>query len=78
MTTRAIIDYAAHDDPNGFRDALYGEIMDRVNSHIEAHKQEVARSMIVDPQDHAEEEMAVENETEVYDETETELDGEEE
>lgn len=45
MTTRDIIDYAAEDDASAMRDALYSSIMDRVSSHIEAKKQEVASTM---------------------------------
>jgi hypothetical protein len=46
MTTRAIIDYAEDDNAVAMRDALYSDIMDRVNSHIEAKKQEVAQNLI--------------------------------
>jgi len=77
MTTRAIIDYAAYDDPNGFRDALYGEIMDRVNSHIEAKKQEVARNMIVDPEEYAQDDEQDEPTEMEYDD-QNELSSEEE
>jgi len=57
MTTRAIIDYADDDNAVAMRDALYSEIMDRVNSHIEAKKQEIARNFISneDQEDYEEE-----------------------
>jgi hypothetical protein len=44
--TKAIIDFAYDDNGKEFRDALYAEINDRVLSHIEAHKQEIAYSLI--------------------------------
>ena len=44
--TRAIIDFAYDDNGKEFRDALYAEISDRVLSHIEAHKQQIAQSLI--------------------------------
>lgn len=46
MTTRSIIDYAAEDDALGMREALYAEIMDRVQNHIEIKKQEIAHSLV--------------------------------
>ncbi|NBP01597.1 MAG: hypothetical protein EBU90_15980 [Proteobacteria bacterium] len=46
MNTRAIIDYAIQDDAAGLRDALYAEIQDRVHTHIEMKKQEIAGSLI--------------------------------
>jgi hypothetical protein len=50
MNTRAIIDYAVQDDASGMREALYAEIMDRVNSHIEIKKQEIAQGFISEPE----------------------------
>lgn len=46
MTTRAIIDYAIQDDAAAMRDALYAEIQNRVHSHIEMKKQEIAQGLI--------------------------------
>lgn len=46
MTTRAIIDYAIQDDAAAMRDALYAEIQDRVHSHIEMKKQEIAQGLV--------------------------------
>lgn len=56
MTTRAIIDYAMDDDAVGMREALYAEIMDRVHSHIEVKKQEIAQGLIAQPEEYSEEE----------------------
>lgn len=49
--TRAIIDYAMDDDAVGMREALYAEIMDRVHSHIELKKQEIAHGIITHPEE---------------------------
>lgn len=46
MNTRAIIDYAIQDDAAAMRDALYAEIQDRVHSHIETKKQEIAQGLV--------------------------------
>lgn len=46
MNTRAIIDYAIQDDAAAMRDALYAEIQDRVHSHIEMKKQEIAQGLV--------------------------------
>ena len=43
--TRNIIDFAYNDQGSEMRDALYAEIHDRVMSHIEAKKQELAQSI---------------------------------
>jgi hypothetical protein len=45
-TARAIIDYAAEDNGTEMRDALYSAIQDKVLSHIEAKKQEIAQGLI--------------------------------
>ena len=45
-STKNIIDYAMDGDAIKFREQLYGAIHDRVSSHIEAKKQEVARNLI--------------------------------
>lgn len=66
MTTRAIIDYASDDNAVAMRDALYSEIMDRVNSHIEAKKQEISRNLVAD------EEPEEEYDNEIYDEEDEE------
>ena len=44
--TRNIIDFAYNDQGSEMRDALYAEIHDRVMSHIEAKKQELAQSIL--------------------------------
>lgn len=46
MDTRPIIDYAQDDNGVEFRNALYASIHDRVASHIEAKKQEIAQNLI--------------------------------
>ena len=46
MDTRQIIDYAAQDNGNEFRKALYASIHDKVTAHIEAAKQAVAQNML--------------------------------
>lgn len=46
MDTRQIIDYAAQDNGNEFRNALYAAIHDKVTTHIEAAKQAVAQNML--------------------------------
>jgi hypothetical protein len=46
MDTRSIIDYAQDDNGVEFRNALYASIHDRVASHIEAKKQEIAQNLI--------------------------------
>lgn len=51
MTTRAIIDYAIQDDAAAMRDALYAEIQDRVHSHIEMKKQEIAQGLVTQEED---------------------------
>ena len=45
MDTKQIIDYAMNDDGTNFRQALYANIHDKVNAHIEACKQAVAQNM---------------------------------
>lgn len=50
-TIRSIVDYAETDDASGLRDALYAAISDRVMSHIENHKVEVAKSLMNVPQE---------------------------
>lgn len=44
---RAIIDYAYDDNGKEMRDALYSAIQDKVMAHIEAHKQQIAKNLIV-------------------------------
>ena len=44
--TRAIVDYSLEDNGSAARDALYSEIHDRVMSHIEAKKMELAGGML--------------------------------
>lgn len=45
-TTKNIIDYAQEDNAVEFRNALYASIHDKVTSHIEAKKQEIAQTLI--------------------------------
>jgi hypothetical protein len=45
MTTRAIVDYAENDQAKEMRDAFYSALQDKVMSHIEAQKMEVAKNM---------------------------------
>jgi hypothetical protein len=57
--TRAIVDYAEDGNANEMRDALYSAIQDRVMSHIEKHKEQLAKNLFNQPQ-HAEvEDIAV-------------------
>jgi len=72
MDTRAIIDYAMNDDAKAMRDALYASIHDRVNAHIQAHKQNVAQSLF--PEEHDEEEVEVEMSESVEELTEGKMD----
>jgi hypothetical protein len=58
-TTKSIIDYAYDDNAKDMRDALYSDIQDRVMAHIDAKKQEIARTLIVRPE--VPEEEQVEN-----------------
>lgn len=53
--TRAIIDYAADDNGKEMRDALYANIHDRVTAHLENQKQEIAKTLIVQPEETTEE-----------------------
>jgi hypothetical protein len=46
MDPRIIVDYAAQDDAAKMREALYAAIYDKVHSHIEEKKQEIARSLV--------------------------------
>lgn len=46
MDTKQLIDYAYQDNGVEFRNALYSAIHDRVTSHIEAKKQDVAQNLI--------------------------------
>jgi hypothetical protein len=45
-TAREIIDYAETDNANEMRNALYSALHDRVMSHIETHKVEVAKQLM--------------------------------
>jgi hypothetical protein len=62
-TTKSIIDYAYDDNAKDMRDALYSDIQDRVMAHIDAKKQEIARTLIVRPEvpEEEQEEEQVEN-----------------
>jgi hypothetical protein len=65
MTTRQIIDYAQDQNGVEFRNALYSAIHDKVTAHIEAHKQDIAQTMMapLEPQEPVEtqQETDVEN-----------------
>ena len=63
MDDKQIIDYAYQDNGVEFRNALYSSIHDKVNAHIEAKKQEVAQSLIGQPQEPSQE-MAQDTEIE--------------
>jgi hypothetical protein len=63
MDAKQIIDYAYQDNGVEFRNALYSSIHDKVNAHIEAKKQEVAQSLIGQPQEPSQE-MAQDTEIE--------------
>jgi hypothetical protein len=52
--TRAIVDFAYDDNGKEFRDALYSAIHDRVSAHIDLKKQEIARNLIVQPEQETE------------------------
>jgi hypothetical protein len=51
MDAKQLIDYAYQDNGVEFRNALYSSIHDKVTAHIEAKKQEVAQSLIGQPQE---------------------------
>ena len=57
--TRAIVDYAEDGNATEMRDALYSAIQDRVMSHIEAHKQELAKNLLSKPEGAEVEDIAV-------------------
>lgn len=65
MDTRSIIDYAQDDNGVEFRNALYASIHDRVASHIEAKKQEIAQNLIAPQAEEEQEEEQVEQEQEI-------------
>jgi len=46
MNPRELIDYAAQEDAVNFRSAMYAALHDKVTSHIEAKKQEIAQNLI--------------------------------
>lgn len=50
-STRNIIDYAADDNGVELRKALYAQIHDKVNAHIEAARQAVGQTMVKAEQD---------------------------
>jgi len=52
--TRAIVDFAYDENGKEFRDALYSAIHDRVSAHIDLKKQEIARTLIVQPEQETE------------------------
>ena len=65
MDTRPIIDYAQDDNGVEFRNALYASIHDRVASHIEAKKQEIAQNLIAPKAEVEQEDSQEQQETEV-------------
>jgi hypothetical protein len=54
---RAIIDYAYEDNGKEMRDALYSAINDKVMAHIEAHKQQLAKHLIMPQEQESGEEV---------------------
>lgn len=48
-STKNIIDYAMDDDGVKFREALYASIHDKVTTHIEQKKQEIAQKIVAQP-----------------------------
>lgn len=56
--TRQIIDYSARDEGAEAREAFYAALHDKVQAHIETHKQEVAKNLISSQ----EEEVSIETE----------------
>lgn len=50
-STKNIIDYAMDDNGAELRNALYANIHDKVMSHIDAKKQEIAQGLIAQPQE---------------------------
>jgi hypothetical protein len=65
MDTRSIIDYAQEDNGVEFRNALYASIHDRVASHIEAKKQEIAQNLIAPKTEVDQEDTQEQQETEI-------------
>jgi hypothetical protein len=47
---KAIVDYAQNDEAKEMRDALYSAIQDKVTAHIEAKKQEIAQTILSNPE----------------------------
>ena len=58
-TAREILDYAENDNAKEMRDALYSAIKDKVMSHIEAHKEQLAKNLFAQPQEAEVEDSAV-------------------
>jgi hypothetical protein len=56
-TSREIIDYAEDDNASEMRNALYSALHDRVMSHIETHKVEIAKQLMSPNQATAEDEV---------------------
>lgn len=56
-TAREIVDYAETDNAIEMRNALYSALHDRVMSHIDAHKIEVAKQLMNPPEAAAEDEV---------------------
>ena len=51
MDTKNIIDYAMDDNGVEFRNALYASIHDKVTAAIDAKKQEIAHTLISQPEE---------------------------
>ena len=56
-TAREIVDYAETDNAIEMRNALYSALHDRVMSHIETHKVEVAKQLMNPKEATAEDEV---------------------
>ena len=44
--TRQIIDYSARDEGAEAREAFYSALHDRITTHIDAHKEHIAKNLI--------------------------------
>jgi hypothetical protein len=66
--TRAIVDFAYDENGKEFRDALYSAIHDRVSAHIDLKKQEIARTLIAQPEEQKETEVKDQEELTTSDE----------
>ena len=60
--TRQIIDFSARDEGSEARQAFYAALHDKVTAHIEAHKEQVARTLITPEELEEPEEIETEEE----------------